>query len=229
MRVVLVDGTVLDTACADSRSAFETSHKTLLDGLSAIAARVQGDVGLMSLIREKYRIKNTTGYSINALADFPPTDPIEILKRIMIGSEGTLGFVSQVTYKTVPDHPHKASAFLVFSDIMEACDATTALRENTTVDAVEIFDRRSLRLSADSNEMVSLSPEIVGLPEEEEAAALLIECRGATPEDLAAQIKSVTDTLVGTKVPVLTKTGYTAESFKHDPVDYNTYWDMRKG
>ena len=97
------------------------------------------------------------------------------------------------------------------------------------VDAVEIFDRRSLRLSADSNEMVSLSPEIVGLPEEEEAAALLIECRGATPEDLAAQIKSVTDTLVGTKVPVLTKTGYTAESFKHDPVDYNTYWDMRKG
>lgn len=80
-------------------------------------------------------IKNTTGYAINALADFSPTDPIEILKRIMIGSEGTLGFVSQVTYQTVPDHPYKASAFLLFSDIEEACDATAALRKHTEVSA----------------------------------------------------------------------------------------------
>ena len=50
----------------------------------------------------RYAIKNTTGYSINALADFSPADPIEILKRLMIGSEGTLGFVSQVGYKTDP-------------------------------------------------------------------------------------------------------------------------------
>ena len=48
------------------------------------------------------------------LIDFDPRNPIEILKRLMIGSEGTLGFVSQVTYHTVPEHPHKASAFLVF-------------------------------------------------------------------------------------------------------------------
>ena len=66
--------------------------------LSELASRVQADEPLMSLIKEKYRIKNTTGYSINALADFAPTDPIEILQRIMIGSEGTLGFVSQVGF-----------------------------------------------------------------------------------------------------------------------------------
>ena len=144
MRVVLVDGTTLDTGCAESRAAFGASHAGLLDALSALAARVQSDAALMGLIRQKYAIKNTTGYSINALADFSPSDPIEILKRIMIGSEGTLGFVSQVTYQTVPDHPHKASAFLVFADIEEACDATAALRQHTEVDAVEIFDRRSL-------------------------------------------------------------------------------------
>ena len=41
----------------------------------------------MELIHKKYSIKNTTGYSINALADFPPSDPIEIVKRLMIGSD----------------------------------------------------------------------------------------------------------------------------------------------
>lgn len=62
----------------------------------------QADGDLMALIRQKYKIKNTTGYSINALADFAPSNPVEILKRIMVGSEGTLGFVSRVTYNTVP-------------------------------------------------------------------------------------------------------------------------------
>ena len=229
MRVVLVDGTVLDTSCAESRGAFAVSHRALLDGLSELAARVQGDKALLSLIQEKYRIKNTTGYSINALADFSPDDPIEILKRIMIGSEGTLGFVSQVTYQTVPDHPHKASAFFVFADIEEACDATSALREHTSVDAVEIFDRRSLRLAAESAEMRALSPEIVGLPEDEEAAALLIECRGADPAALDEQISSVINTLKASKTPVVTPAGYNPERFKHDPKDFNVYWDMRKG
>ena len=99
MRVVLVDGTILDTADAASRAAFHESHAALLEGVAALASRVQADPPLMELIHKKYSIKNTTGYSINALADFPPSDPIEILKRLMIGSEGTLGFVSRVTYQ----------------------------------------------------------------------------------------------------------------------------------
>ena len=61
------------------------------------------------------------GYSLNALVDFPPEDPIEIIKRLMIGSEGTFGFVSRVTYNTVPDLPHKASAFIMFPDVRQAC------------------------------------------------------------------------------------------------------------
>jgi len=229
MRVVLVDGTVLDTASKASRTAFEVSHKVLLDGLSALAERVQGEAGLLGLIRKKYSIKNTTGYSINALADFSPSEPIEILKRIMVGSEGTLGFVSQVTYKTVPEHPNKASAFLVFSDILEACDAVTALRHGTTVDAVEIFDQRSLKLSAEKAEMVALCPELPHLPADGEAAALLIECRGPDDASLAAEIATVCQTLRDSGAPVLSAVGYSADAFKHNPKDYNVYWDMRKG
>jgi FAD/FMN-containing dehydrogenase len=81
------------------------------------------------------------GYSLNALVDFSPADPIEVIKHLLIGSEGTLGFVSQATYNTVPEWPHKASAFIVFPDVRAACKASAVLRNETAVDAVELFDR----------------------------------------------------------------------------------------
>ena len=102
---------------------------------------MQDDRELTNLIRRKFAIKCTTGYSINALVDFPATDPIEIVKRLLIGSEGTLGFVSRVTYNTVPEWQHKASAFMVFPDVHSACAGASVLRDETTVDAVELFDR----------------------------------------------------------------------------------------
>ena len=97
------------------------------------------------------------------------------------------------------------------------------------VDAVEIFDRRSLALSEENNEMVALCPELVGLPGDEEAAALLIECRGEDPDALAASIDSVCAALTRCGAPVLNKSGYVPGAFKHEPADYNVFWDMRKG
>ena len=104
---------------------------------------VQSDRELTNLIRRKFSIKCTTGYSINALVDFPVSDPVEIIKRLLIGSEGTLGFVSRATYNTVPEWPNKASAFIVFPDVRSACAAASVLRDETAVDAVELFDRCS--------------------------------------------------------------------------------------
>ncbi len=88
-------------------SFYLQSHKQLVDGVVDLAKRVQSDKQLSALIRRKFAIKCTTGYSLNALVDFPVSDPIEIIKRLMIGSEGTLGFVSRATYNTVPEWPHK--------------------------------------------------------------------------------------------------------------------------
>jgi hypothetical protein len=55
------------------------------------------------------------GYSLNALVDFPPDDPIAILKHLLVGSEGTLGFISNVTYNTVPEVHHKVRPVHVFA------------------------------------------------------------------------------------------------------------------
>ena len=89
------------------------THKELADGVVALAKEVQADRGLSALIRRKFAIKCTTGYSLNALVDFHTSDPIEIIKRLMIGSEGTFGFVSQATYNTVPEWPHKVTYYIL--------------------------------------------------------------------------------------------------------------------
>src|SRR5271157_4587798 len=110
LRVVLADGTVLDTASRDSRAAFAAARASLLADLAALAGEVQTDTKLADRIRRKFAIKNTTGYSLNALVDYQ--DPFEILQHLMIGSEGTLGFISEITYRTIPDYLHKACALL---------------------------------------------------------------------------------------------------------------------
>ena len=71
MRIVLVDGTVLDTADPASRQAFLASHGELVKGVVALAQRVQADKQLANLIRRKFAIKCTTGYSLNALVSQP--------------------------------------------------------------------------------------------------------------------------------------------------------------
>ncbi|MCE6982542.1 FAD-binding oxidoreductase, partial [Pseudomonas frederiksbergensis] len=97
---------------------------------------------LAAKIRHKYRLKNTTGLSLNALIDYD--QPLDILSHLLVGSEGTLGFISAVTYDTVIDHPNKASALIVFPDVETCCNAVTVLKSQP-VSAVELLDRRSLR------------------------------------------------------------------------------------
>jgi len=226
MRIVFVDGTVLDTSDKASREAFLKSHKSLVDGVVALASRVQDDEDLSALITKKHKIKCTTGYSMNALVDHPVSDPIEIIKRLMIGSEGTLGFVSQATYNTVIDHPHKASAFIVFKDVKEACRAAAVLRRETKVDAVELFDRASLTQCEGHEQIIGLVPTIADAPRT--GAALLIECRGATDEELNAGIKAVTDAIDGAGMEYLNDRESTYPFMKDEAV-YKVYWDVRKG
>jgi len=139
---VLADGTVLDTGDAASRAVFAVSNPTLVRGLAALGDAVRTNEPLAARIRRKFKMKNTTGYSLNALVDF--TDPVDILAHLMIGSEGTLGFISEITYRTVPDYTDKASALILFDNLETACRAVTILK-NEPVAAVELADRAALR------------------------------------------------------------------------------------
>ena len=121
--------------------------------------------------------QNSYRTSLNALLDF--SCPFEMLAHLMIGSEGTLGFINDISYHTVPDHPFKASCLLVYADIESTCLAVTELA-NTQVAAVELMDGRALRSIASHAGMPSFIKTL-----DLEAAALLIEVHGATPAELA--------------------------------------------
>ncbi|MBK1662917.1 4Fe-4S ferredoxin [Rhodospirillum rubrum] len=214
MRLILADGTLVDTADARSIARFRQTHADLLAGLAALGQRVRANAALAARIRRKYAIKNTTGYSLNALVDYD--DPLDILTHLLIGSEGTLGFIAEITYRTIAEHPAKASALLLFADIAEACRAVTLLKA-TPVSAVELMDRAALRSVEDKPGMPA---QIRGLAPG--VAALLVETRAADSLALQATIEEIGQTL-GAVTPLF------PPAFSSDPAVYGTLWKIRKG
>ncbi|GLZ88097.1 ferredoxin [Metapseudomonas resinovorans] len=213
LRLVLADGTLLDTEDAASVAAFRQSHGPLLAELAELGRQTRANTELAAKIRHKYRLKNTTGLSLNALVDFD--EPLDILSHLLVGSEGTLGFISAVTYDTVPDHPYKASALIVFPDVESCCKAVTLLKSQP-VSAVELLDRRSLR-------SVQSKP---GMPEwvkglSSNACALLIESRAASQSLLHEQLAQIMASIA--HFPLEQKV-----DFSEDPTVYNLLWKIRK-
>ena len=213
LRVVLADGSVLDSEDPASIAAFRQSHHALLDTLAELGRQTRANTALADKIRHKYRLKNTTGFSLNALVDFD--EPIDVLNHLMVGSEGTLGFISAVTYDTVPEHPHKASALIVFPDVESCCQAVPLLKQQP-VSAVELLDRRSLR----SVENMQGMPEWVRSLSNG-ACALLIESRAATQSLLHEQIGRIMASIA--HFPVEKQV-----DFSEDPAVYNQLWKIRK-
>ena len=213
LRLVLADGTLLDTEDPASVAAFRHSHAALLEQLAQLGRETRANSALAERIRHKYRLKNTTGYSLNALVDYD--DPLDILAHLMVGSEGTLGFISAVTYHTVPEHPHKASALIVFPDVESCCRAVPVLRQQP-VSAVELLDRRSLRSVQDKPGMPDWVKALSA-----GACALLIESRAASQSLLHEQIAHIMAALDG--FPVERQV-----AFSEDPAVYNQLWKIRK-
>jgi D-lactate dehydrogenase len=214
MRVILADGTHLDSASQECKESFQQTHAGLLHELGALARRVRENAPLADRIRRKFKMKNTTGYSINALVDFE--DPIDILTHLMIGSEGTLGFIASITYRTVPELADKASSLMLFPDIATACQAVEILKR-CSVDAVELMDRASLRSVEDKPGMPpylrSLAPGVAGL---------LVETRAPSPDALQQNIDRIHDAC--SSLPVEQPITFTTIA-----AEYAQLWDIRKG
>ncbi|WP_439182556.1 FAD-binding and (Fe-S)-binding domain-containing protein [Carboxylicivirga taeanensis] len=214
MRIVMADGTVLVTNDESSRAQFRQSHHALLLELAAIRQQILTNGGIHDKIRSKYALKNTTGYGMNSLVDFE--DPIDILMHLMFGSEGTLGFISEVTFRTIKEHPHKTCSLIFLPDIREAARCIIPLRE-CSVSAAELMDRNALKAVEDVDGLPAFLKE---LPDG--AAALLVETAAETAAELEKQQKEIEDKLaaIQTIYPI---------SFTNNKKDYATYWKVRKG
>jgi len=215
MRLILADGTLLDSEDPDSVAAFRTSHAHVLERLSTLRRAVMADAVLVERIRRKYSIKNTTGYSVNALTEFD--DPLDILTHLMIGSEGTLGFVSSVTLATVPVHPLRATALMIFPDLDAAARAVMALRGGCPVQAAELLDRTSIRAVENLPAAPPVLRELGG-----EACAVLMETRADDPQTLTRNTEAILSALAGIEQVV-------PPHFTTDAAECERLWSVRRG
>ena len=211
---VLPSGTVIDTAQPDADETFRRSEPALWEGLLALKAELEANPELSARIRSKYKMKNTTGYSLNAFMDFQR--PVDIFRNLLVGSEGTLAFIAEAVLKSVPDLPVKVTGFLLFPDIHAACAAIVPLRDAGAA-ALELLDRASLR-SVETQP--GIPPSIKGLPEG--AAALLAEFQGPD-ESARGELERLA--LGATEGLNLLEPA----RFTHNPVEQALYWKIRSG
>ncbi|MGH2984717.1 MAG: FAD-binding oxidoreductase, partial [Solirubrobacterales bacterium] len=117
---VLPSGTVIDTASPGAAERFDAAEPELARGLAEIRDQIRSDGELSERIRRKFGIKNTTGYRLCAFLD--ADEPVEILRRLLIGSEGTLAFIAEAVFETVPQPPRTTVSWLHFPSVDAAIE-----------------------------------------------------------------------------------------------------------
>ncbi len=238
-RLVLPDGTILDTGDETSREDFRKSHPDFIARIEALRDRIRANQPLADRIRKKYSIKNVTGLNLRPFVAYD--DPMDIIAHCVVGSEGTLAFISRVTMRTLHDYPCKASAMLYFYTMRESCEAVVALKklksgdedlamseENLMVKSAEMLDYLSLasvddpvylqyKQDVDAGKIQGVEPG-----DYHNLTAILTETKALTPEDLQHRIDTITACLAQFKT-------YIPVEFTADPAVYGKYWAIRSG
>lgn len=218
-RFILFDGTILDTSKnakpSENIESFLQKHKDKADSLLALREEILQDKELCELIKRKFAIKNTTGYSINALLDF--SEIKDIINHLFIGAEGTLGFVSSVEYECVEDYAYKACALLFYKDLALGAKAVEILAYNESlVSAAEIMDYACLD-SAKSLENAPSELEKI----QSGACAILVQLESSTQKELNSKIAHISQELES--VPSLF-----GVHFSSDEKLMASWWKIRK-
>lgn len=238
-RLILTDGTVVDTGDEKSKEAFRQSHPDFIRKIEELRDRVRADKELTDRINKKYSIKNVTGLNIRPLLAYD--DPFDIMAHCMVGSEGTLAFLSEVTMKTLYDYPYKASAMVYFQTMKESCEAVVAMKklksgdedlkmsaENLVVKSAEMLDYKSLS-SVDDPVYLQYQKDVdagkipgVEPGDYHNLTAILTETKAVTHEQLVEKMETVKKCLSQFRL-------YIPAEFTEDPKIYGKYWAIRSG
>jgi len=215
MTFVLPSGTTIDTGAPGAAAEFAAAEPELAAGLAAIRDEIRADSGLSERIRRKFAIKNTTGYRLCAFLD--AEEPLEIFRRLLVGSEGTLGFIAEAVFETVPVPPLTTTAWIHFAGIDEAIAPVRDLVASGAT-AVELMVAPALITAAWN--MVGAPQEWKELPPE--SAVLLVEFGGSSGADLDASVALAGEILSAHETirPL---------RFTREPEEIELAWRVREG
>lgn len=213
--LVLPSGMVVDTGATDADERLCEREPELYAGLIRLRDRVRGDADSLERIRSLYAIKNTMGYGVNAFVDFDR--PVDILEHLVVGSEGTLAFIAEATFRTVPVHTHTATGLLVFADLAAATACLPVLVEAGFA-TIELMDAASLRVAQLDPQATA---ELQAL-EVREHAALLVEFQEPTADDLTRRLAHADGVFASLALAAPT-------TLTSDPALRARLWHIRKG
>jgi D-lactate dehydrogenase len=214
IKFILPDGKTYSTEIPTDYIRFKHESATLYNTLADLRQEILGNPEVYDKIRKKYQTKNTVGYSVNAFIDFE--EPMDILAHLLVGAEGTLGFIAEAVMETVNDYPEKLTAMLYFTDIYSACRAITPLTISGAA-AVELMDRASLQSIENMEGMPAVIKTLPG-----SAAALLVEYQGNTQDELKLQMDKFL--AIANDLSLLEQAAFTAL-----PYEQALFWKVRKG
>ncbi len=213
--IVLPSGTVVDTGAPDADQKLRDAEPALCDTLTALRAEVLANPELTAEIVRQFSIKNTMGYGLNSLVDHE--SPAQILAHLMVGSEGTLGFVAEARFATVPLHKFAATTLLVFTTLRAATDALTEILA-TRPATIELMDAASLRAALLDPQSRDALPtfQIV------DHCALLVEYQATTADELS-DLSSAAEVLFA-RLPLVS-----VPELSQDARARAALWHIRKG
>lgn len=215
LTMVLPSGTVLRTDAPDADEQFRQNEPGLYDTILRLRERVRENPDSLARIAEQYRLKNTMGYGVNSFVDHD--DPIDILLHLMVGSEGTLGFIGDVVLRTVPLLPSAATALALFPSIIDATDSLPGLRA-AGARVLELLDTASLGVA----QRFPGGPEDLAGIDLDRHAAVLIEVQEAENGERDTVRRSLEEVLAGAATSAPTR--FTSSSRERAAL-----WKTRKG
>ena len=215
MTFILPSGTMINTAEADADDQLARQEPELVESLIRLQRRVRGNAESVDLIRRHFALKNTMGYGLNSFLDFD--SPAKLLEHLIIGSEGTLAFVAEAIFRTVPISKFATTTVAVFDDLDAATKALPDLLD-TGAATLELMDASSIRVG---QALKGVPKAITGFDVDKQAA-LLIEYHANEAEHLH-DLETAGSQLLSS-LPLRSPA-----AFSQDKLDRAVAWAFRNG
>ncbi len=183
----------------------------ILKQLDTLSQRILSDTSIRGVLEARRLMKTSSGYNLFSFLDKNQGTAGKMLAQLFAGSNGTLGYITQVELLAEPYENSRATMLLYFADLAEAARAVNAIR-NLGVAAIEIISRETALLMGKKEYRNNVL--------EGENHTLLVEFDG---HDMYTQIEAVKQ--------ILRQEGFTMARepvVATDEADIARLWKLRK-